>query len=323
MSAYLELQHNGRLGPDGAAMLYRATATAARRGRFRPAAGRTWDRDAVHEAAAGALAKGGSKMLSSLLIRATDDESLERLLVAAVTNHMRDRDRRENHGPLIRSLTDAANDEANELTAVETSAGRAWTLPGVGHEAWAGDRSELVAAAYTVTDVALLRWRSETRRSPVAERASLVAVMSAVIGAAGSPVTYTTMAEVIENRFALMPPPLLVDLDHDPGPVDPDATPEELASASEDAIALFDQLTDRERLTLHLYEEGTTTVRDLADLLGVGKSTAANTVNRLKQVLGGALASHPDPETVLMALGDLIDAWTARSGPSSGTGDPS
>lgn len=320
MSAYLELQRDGRLGPAGADLLYRATATAVRRGRFRPQEGQHWDAGAVHTAAADTLVAGGSRLLTSLLIRATDDDSLGRLMVAAATNHLRDRDRREHRGPLIRALSNAVADDANDLRAIETPAGRCWTLPTVSQDMWAGDRTELVAAAFSVVDISLLRWRSDRRRSPIAERASLVAVMTRVIEAAGGPVPYTTMAEVIEHRFSLASPPLLIDLDDEPGPVEPETTPEEQASAALDAEVIFEQLTDRERWVLHLYEEGETTVRELANQIGVSKSTAANTVNRLKQLLAGSLDESTDGLATLQALGDLIDDWTRRQGPTSETG---
>lgn len=323
MSAYHELQRDGRLGPVGAEMLYRAARAAARHGRFRPGEGDVWDENAVHELASDVLTAGGTRMLTSLMLRATDDPSLERLMFRAVTNHLRDRDRREGHGPLVRSLKDVVSDDSNPLFGVETPSGLAWTLPTVGMEVWSGDLRQLIRAALEVTDVSIIRWRHSARRSPVAKRSSLVRVMSGVIEEAGGPIPYTTMVEVVEHRFALTPPPLTLELDDEPAPAEPAATPADLAEASETATAIFDQLTERERRTLHFYEEGSTTVRELAEILQMSKSTTANTVGRLKAALADALAEDPNPEHVLLALGDLVDVWTTQTGMSSETDEHS
>jgi DNA-directed RNA polymerase specialized sigma24 family protein len=318
VSAYLELQQTGRLGEAGAELLYRVAGAAVRHGRFPPPRGGRWTEEDIEEVAHDFLVTGGSKRLTTLFLRATDDASLERLLFRAVTNHLRDEARRRDHGPLLRALTEAANDASNLLEMVDTPVGRAFTGSGVSGEAWAGDECVLISAALEVTDVKLLRWRSSSRRSPVAERESLVAVLSAVVEAAGRPVPADVMLRVVAWRFGLHPTPTLVDLDDEPEPAASQPDPAEAASVSEAAGAIFDQLSGRERLAL-LYHD--LPVRELADVLGTGKSTAANVLGRVRAHLASALADD-DVDEVVTELVEMIADWTERDGSSSDQGAP-
>jgi hypothetical protein len=313
MGPYLELRANGFLGPEGATLLYATVDEVLRTDRVPPENGPRWTEEAVREVAHDFLSEeAGPRRLASLYLRSSDDDSLARLLREAVRAYLRDRARRRDVGPLRRRLVDVLG-SAPQLVALDTPSGRAWTLPQHRDEApYQGAIGPLIAAAWATPDIRIVRWRSARRRDPVADRPSLTAFAVAVLQAAEAPVLIGTLVEVAVRRFALAAPPLVVPLDDEPASDEPSA--ERVALTAITAGAIWDQLTQRERIMLALHDRS---VREIGEEIGLAKSAAAAARNRLDELLTRALADDPDPEAVWNRLQELAaEDRTAGTGSS-------
>lgn len=318
MSAYLELQSTGRVGPEFYGLLMRTVAAAVRAGRYPPPDGNAWRPDDIRDVAHGFLTDANAlRRLTGLHLRAVDDVSLGRLVWTAVVNLLRDRARRTDRGAFHRKLDDLIARDDNDLDKIDTPAGQAVTLPGMGHEPWNGDERQLAAAAYDVDDVRILRWRSAARRSPLAQAASLVEVMAAIVGAADAPVLLPVLQRAMETRFTLAAPPVIVDIDDEPLAGGDD--PADVALTREAAADVFDQLTERERTALAYFD---LPVRELSKRMDVSKSTAGNVRARLEAILTSTLIDDDDPEATLAELREVALDWTRRHGPTSEENGP-
>ena len=109
-------------------------------------------------------------------------------------------------------------------------------------EPWGGDTGQLIAVAWAVPNVRVPKWSSSSRRPPVADRASLVAIAHAILQQAGGSRKTAQLVHVFCQRFAASLDPIVVSLDErlyeDP---DEDAAgtdlPSETASPEEAVIA--------------------------------------------------------------------------------------
>lgn len=324
-SAYAELRDTGRLGPAGVALLYRTVRAVARTSNFPPPEGHSrWDDDAVQAAAHEFLSRErGPQRLASLVLTATDDASFGRLLTVAVRNALRDVARRTDRAALMRRLTEVLRDDDRlvQVPAKRPGEGR-WALrEHLERPLWQGRLSDLVAAAWSVRDVQVIRWRSARRRGPVSDGPSLAAVAVAVLRAADGPVDLPVFAEVFEHRFGLTTAPRLVSLDDEPAPHPALPRSDEIATTveiREQAQQIWEQLSDRERQILAHHDAA---VRDLAAVLGLGKSAAAEARHRLIETLRSVLSTDPAGEAVaemLIAGAQQLEVHrTAGAGSSS------
>ena len=313
MSAYLELMRDGMLGPAGAEMLYDVVATVAHFDRLRPLDGsERWTSETTIEVAHEFLTDERTpRRLTAILLRATDDTSLQRLLEAAVRNYVRDRLRSTDHGAFRRKLRDVLEGD-ERITRRDQPPGEAWMLsdtPDV--EPFTGDPATFDAAAWSV-DAPLLRWRSESRRDPVTDRDSLAEVCMSVIDAAERPVLTNTLVEVGMRRFALANSPVLIDLDDEPSLDGPTVADEVVTDTQAEEI--LSQLTDSERVMLVHWE---LSVRELGQVLGLGKSATSVRVGRLEARLTQLLGGRGDGEAVWDALMRSAHGWwESRTGSS-------
>jgi len=277
MSAYLELRETGRMGEDGVRLLYSTVRKVGRR--FPPPSGGRWDDDKYIEVAHDFLTRPSSPM-SALFAWASDDSSLERLLAAAVLNHFRSVSRRSERAKLLRRLNDVLARDARFVEAGKAgSPSRRWALRGLqDNDEYTGDPRPLRRAAWEAQGIAVARWRSSTR-TYVSDRESIAAFALAVLAAAGGPVDRELLLDIAADRFDLREPPLTIDIDDVPveGAV---ATPSDEATPVAEEV--WRQLTERERAALPFLDG---TVREAAEALGVGKTTAADVLRRLKALL--------------------------------------
>lgn len=320
MSAFLELQRSGQLGPACTELLYRTFRSVIRRGGYPPPSGDRWTDDDIIEASHDFLiGPAGVRRITALYLRATDDASLGRLLWTATVNFLRDRARASDRGALQRRLRYVVSDDRNNLVemGVGTGTGAAWSTGALaGLPPWHGDERTLVSAAWDV-DVPVVRYRESRRRDPISDTPSLARVLTAAIERAGAPVPVDVMLRVAEQRFALATPPVVVDLDDEPGSAkDADPAAEFLAQAT--ALDAFNQLSDRERIAVAHIDLG---VRELATVLGVSKSTAANVRGRVQRLLASVLKGADDLEAVWEHLERLTvefaESWTPPLDPAS------
>ena len=125
-----EILRDGRLGPEGAELLYRTVWLVAVGNRFPPPEGSSgWDGTAVGEVAHDFIRdQRGPKRLLDVAVRSVDDRSFERLLEAAVLNFLRDMARGTDLGKLIVRLKEILRDEKD----FESVPGRPerWALSG-------------------------------------------------------------------------------------------------------------------------------------------------------------------------------------------------
>ncbi|MDH3208663.1 MAG: hypothetical protein OEO79_18840, partial [Gemmatimonadota bacterium] len=157
---------------------------------------------------------------------------------------------------------------------------RRWALQGLEeHDEYTGSPEVLRRAAWEAQGVAVARWRSSTR-TYVADRESIAVFAHAVLAAASGPLHTDLFLDVAAHRFDLREPPVLIDLDDAP-PSEP-GTAQELGETALEAEAVWSQLTLQERAALPFLDA---TVREAAAALGVGKTTAAEVLRRLKALL--------------------------------------
>ncbi|MFZ6005790.1 MAG: hypothetical protein ACOYXM_17845 [Actinomycetota bacterium] len=313
------LRAEGRLDDGGIALVYETVDAVRRFDRFPPPAGAlAWTVTAVQEFAHDFLyADGGPERLARIAATATDEDSFERVLEAAIRNEFRMRARSTDTGAVLRSLTHAVDNDPDIVVAGATPTTRTWSLPAHQHNLpYAGPTDVLVEAAHAAPDVRRARWSAEsTRRAPIAAPDSLRRVLHAVLDRAGAPLQPRRMVEVILARF-----PLATTEDVD---LTDELIPEVASSADSSLLArqVWEQLTDNERLVLGVLD---LPVREMAEATGLSRSTAQRAATGAKEVLAGFLAGLPDQPGVVAALAAesaaARDRGTARAG-SASTGE--
>jgi len=307
MTAYEELKTTGRLGPSGAALLYKTVAAVAVGRRFPPPAGhQMWDETAVQEAAHDFLTEDrGPKRLSDIFVRAVDDESFEKLLHGAVLNFYRDRSRRTDFGAFLRRVRGIL-DRSDSVVAIPGTPER-WKLAAGPGEPSGTPTPDLAAAAAAELSVVVPTW-SGRRRAPVADFESLERLCVAVLNAAQGSLPLVDIARAITARIDPGRGPLTLELDvleqiPDQQSV---AQPEAEALAFVRSSSIFESLSDRERTLLAARNRP---ARDLDSLLGLRKSQASVVRQQLSMRLSDELAGESDGEAVLEELWALADDW--------------
>jgi hypothetical protein len=308
MGAYEELVTTGRLGPQGVRLLYRAVQSVALARNFPPPAGHArWDADAATDAAHDFLdGQRGSKRLTDLAVRATDEASFERLLHGAVLNFHRDRGRQTELGALVRRVGEVL--ERSELFERAPSDHSRWRVAGGPAEASGAAPALLARAAAEEPHVDIPRWGSSKRRAPQADFASFERLIRRVMTAAGGSLTTAEIAKAVSVRLDPRRVPLTLELDVLERLADRRLTAqtESQVLGRMHAADLFDQLSDRERTLLATWDRP---VRDLGNLLGVRHSQAHVLKQRLATRLQQELDGDPDAETVITDLLMLASQW--------------
>ncbi len=312
MSAWDEVRGLGEFGEEATVELYRCVRAVARAGNYPPPEGHgAWTLDAVTETAHDVFADAhGPQRLVELAVKASDEISFRRLLEQVVRNYLRDQARATAKGRLVRRLRELLEGDPRFAIVPQRRPGARnveladGTSPGV----WNGRSSDLVAAAYKVTDVSLVRWRPEARRqSPVAEGASLLAVCEAVLRAAGASLAVAELADVVAARFAVDQGPVVTPVDDiEPWAPPSRATSEGAAEEAEirsGAERLVSQLTPRERLVLAYLD---LSVRQIADQTGLGKSAAAELASRVRHIVAQVLGNEEQREAMFTLARDLV-----------------
>ncbi len=319
MSAWEELRDTGAFGEQATLDLYRCVRAVARGGNYPPPEGYgTWTIDAVVETAHDVFADArGPQRLVELAVKAFDEPSFQRLLEQVVRNYLRDQARLTAKGRLIRRLRELLEADPKFAVVPPGSPGEGnielvdGTTPGV----WNGRVSDLIAAAYKVSDVSVVRWRPEARRrSPVADAQSLLAVCEAVLRAAGASLPVADIADAVAARFAVERGPVVIPVDDierwSPlAQVTMEAVEADIRAGAEE---LLSQLTPRERLVLAYLDRP---VREVADRTGLGKSVAAETAARVRQIAANVLGGEEQRDAMFILARSLVT-------PSSGQPRP-
>ena len=314
MSACEELRI-GRLGDDFAMLLYRCVRVAGRAHNFPPPLGHdSWTAEATFEAGHDFLTSGSAqRRLVELALRADDDAQLTRLLTQSVVNFLREQARQTALGRLIRRLREVLGTDGRFTVVPDgvPGAGNVMLAGEANSDPFGGREADLLAAAYAVSDVTVVRWRPDARRNgPLADRESLIRVCSAVLASARASLRWADLAAVVGARFGLdpraVPATTAVDeLDGELLRAAQSIQPGQEIAQIETARAVLDQLTSRERLVLAWLHEP---VRTIADRTGLPVSTAGVLKQRVVGLLRIMLANEPDAEATALACRDLAAA---------------
>lgn len=294
-----ELLSNGALGPAGVELLYRSVRQAVRLRRLPPPGGAAaWTADALTEAAHDiVVSRQGPARFATLAARSSDEASFRSQLFTLVMNDLASANRRTARG----RLSERVKDVISGMSDVQLVAGRA-ILDAAG-DGPAASFADLVAAA-TQVPVIVPRWDDRARRqAPVADAASVQALVRTVLTLAPGGLPYPDLVAVLAHRLGV----------HDaPQPVDQDTlemlapTPgDDPALTAVDAVRgreLLDQLTTEQQMILPYLEES---VRDIAELTGLRRNKAWQVAQSARLRLADLLADEPDAAQILGAAIDL------------------
>lgn len=271
-----------------------------------PAGG--WCQDHLDDLTSDFLADRIGPVTTMLVAQAGDDASVGKLLRRSIRHWLIDRVRKTSVGALRRRLEEVlAGDDAFEQVPAGTEGAGRWRLAGSGAPPWSGRIADLVEAARAVPRVKIPQWSSSARRSPVADKASIVAVARAALQAAGGSLEIAELTSVFAARFPAALDPVIVPLldDRDLVARDVNPTPEERQVAAEDelesgvtAAEIVDMLSPAERqLVPHLDDQ-----ENIQAILGCGRSQAYYHARRLKAKLAQLLGETGDMRAVALEV---------------------
>ena len=317
MSVLNNLRRTGRLSDAGAQLLYATVGAVARFSNMPPPTGHgSWTGDAVLEVAHDFLAHAQTpRRLTAIAVEASDDVSLERLLEAAVRNYLRDVARATDRGALMRRLRSVLTESEWFAQVPEGEPGAGWwMLDGGDGRLWAGNIDDLVAASWEAPGINAVRWSNAARRGPVAARATLERFLQGVLAEAAGAVPLAELARVAEQRFNVGPV-VEVELGEANSPIH-DPPPDE--DVQDDIKTAWEELSTRERVILANHAM---TVRELAEVVHLGKSAAAEARRQVEAKLRILLSETADSDAAALGLVEKSRLWlqdrTVDDGPTS------
>jgi hypothetical protein len=285
ISAFGELQKLGHLGDQCLRLIMKLMTEELRRfpaltpgGGLRP--------DDATDKASDFFVKKGETVTTNLLVLATDDESVGRLLRTSIRHWLIDQARTTGIGSVRHSVEKVlADDDAFE----QVGPGARWRLAGTFGGPFSGDENELLRAARSVRSVRIPQWSSSSRRAPLADRASIVAVCRAVLSAANGSLEVGQLVHVLLERFPVVLDRVIVPVsDFEDDCADAELTPEEQVMAAEDeltaavtAAQVVGMLAPEERRIVRYLDDAKAVQREL----GCGRSQAYEHVKRLREKL--------------------------------------
>lgn len=318
ISTFQELCDLGHLGPQGLRLVSRLLREELRRfPDLVPAAG--WQQADYEDVVQEFLVDRIAAVTADLLARATDDASMGRMVRRSIRNWLIDWVRKTPRGALRRRLEEVLRkDDAFEVVPDSHAGAGRWRLAGSQTGLWSGSIAELVEAAYGVTNVNVPVWTTDRRRSPVADRPSIVAILHAVFTAAQGAVEVATLASVFAQRFPVSLDPVEVTTEDEamPNPSasdgregmqDPESAvigQEEELSIALSAAEIVGRLSAQERRLVLLLEVPAA----VQEYLGCGRSQAYHQIKRLKAKLRLLIGGRPDRLAVAAEVIELCEA---------------
>ncbi len=322
-----ELATTGVLGLQGADLLYRTVAAVAVARNFPPPPGSgSWDASAVAETAHDMVdGERGRKRLTDALLRSMDEASFARVLEGAAVNYLRDVARRTDLGKVVLRVTELLRE--HDLFVGVDGRPQRWRLADSPDRPTQTSAQQIARAAGQVVHVVLPSWSSDRRDPPIADRDSLVRILTAVLEAADGAITAVEAAHAVAARIEVRHSPLTVELDTLERVAEPPAMqdPATAAAVGADAALLFERLDDRQRILLANFH---LPLDQLAGLLTLRRSQTAllrqRLVARLQRDLGVSTPDQKDTgdlgEAVLTAraVRDLCIQWVEDRTPGRG-----
>jgi hypothetical protein len=296
-----------RIGPAGAALLYRLVRMIALSRNFPPPPGSVgWDDVAVTETAHDFLdGERGRRRVADIAIRSVDEITFERIMETAVVNHLREISRRTDMGKLVVRVTEILTDE-DDFQHVASQPAR-WTIKGGRAEPSAVPDTQL-ATAVVSTQVKIPAWSSERRSAPLADRESFIRLLRAVLTVADGSLTAADLSQALATRLDHRRTPLSIELDVLESIAEraPRQDPAVQATTTVRAAQIFDQMDDRSRVLIALYEQP---LRDLGEVLAIGKSQAGLLRQRLTDWLREELKDDTEAEETITEIRKLCESW--------------
>lgn len=307
ISAYAELLAQGRLDEHGVRLVSKIVREGLRR--FPSLRETNEPEDVIQDFFVDRI----TSLTALLMAEATGDDSFGKLVRRTVQNWLIDRARATGTGPLRRSIEKvlAESPEFERVPSGFEGAGR-WRLADTAGEPWGGDTGGLVAVAWAVPNVRVPRWSSSSRRPPVADRASMVAIALAVLESTGGSLEIAQLVHVFADRFAAALDPIVVPLDtdsdrdgDDEGSADVpsgQAGPEDLVIADSVAVdiavsaaEIVGRLTDSERAIVPmLHDSAAVQLR-----LGLARSQSAQIARTVKLKIRALAGTASDREEIV------------------------
>jgi hypothetical protein len=258
---------------------------------LRPATG--WTEDAIWDCTQAFFVEKGAAVTTGVLTQTTDAASMGRYLRRSIRNYLISEARQTDRGAVRRKIEDllTATPDFTTVPAGAPGAGRWQLAREVTWPPYGGELEPLVTAAYAVPGVQAVRW-SGPRRAPLATDESLIAILEAVLAAAGGSMEPAELTWVLLQRFPAAAEVADAVLDHHvfertaaPAEQRPDVLVEgndDLDEVSARAADVYGQLSPAQRVLLpHLDAP----ITDVMKVLGVGRSQAYATVGKLKATL--------------------------------------
>jgi Sigma-70, region 4 len=180
------------------------------------------------------------------------------------------------------------------------------------HEPWGGRDADLLAAAWSLGEVAIFRYSASVERaSPVLSTDTLRTFLEELFDAVDQLLTLSHLAVVFRDRFDLGTPETL-DIDDVPGPAAESEEP--LPEWVEEAAAAFlAELEPRQLEALRLRHEGKT-LEAIADALGVSRGTADNLLRGTGPMLDKHCVDGVTRDGILEKVIDVLSSEGEISG---------
>lgn len=297
MSAYAELLETGAPGPLTLALLRRLGAQIGRTSRFPPPDGhRNWTKEAVDELIC-ALFVAKRDLLVGCLATANDAAALERLLLTAIQNWLKDQAKATEVGKLRRRLQNVLGGDPRFVLVKD---GRDyWALTGHAQTIWQGNLVRLHAAAHKVRGVQVTRW-NPSGPTPQDTKDKLISLAHAVLAEAGGCVSAQDLSVVLAARTGLWLSPTFVSLSVDGwDEPDPSADTEAAALTATAAQQIWSSLSPDERVVVPLLAGNPD---DVAAQLDVGPETAAAIQAAVREKLRLATVDDDERDGVVASL---------------------
>jgi hypothetical protein len=264
-----------------------------------------WDDAAVASTVTDFLAHPNTpRRLTDLETHCRTDDALRRRLQATVQNFLADTGRRTPVGRLVLRF--------NEVLAGASSferQGRTWALVGMSGEPAAVDIDALVSAASMIDVHVPAAWTTGSRKSPDLDGESVVRVATAVLSAAGGPLSASVLAQVTALRLGIGGAPMSIEAAAFDPPEAYDASADTTGVAAIRglrAAEVFGLLNDAERISIGM--AGVPVAR-LGPILGMSGSSAALVRKRALATLKDQLEDEEDGQPVADTVLELARTW--------------
>jgi hypothetical protein len=260
-----------------------------------------WSDDAVDHLLADMFARPdagnpdeGHKFVLDCYARATDAPSLERLLLRAIENFLKDQARGTERGKLRRRLTGLLQRDERFSSYADDR----WGLAGGSAQPWQGDLATLERAAFAVRGVDITRL-NRAGPTPQATVSALLTVTEAMLVEAEGSVRTGDLARVIQTRFWLLrEEPQFVSFDENAVVSVDDPDSGDATDVALRARQVFDGLAEHERQLLPVLAQP----QRWRAVSGLGPAVAKATGEALIEKVRLATVDDADRDDVVMEL---------------------